>query len=48
MIDVILKWWNRTWSDWEYYTKSQWNFYIILKKTSNDGLVKFKKIWTGV
>jgi hypothetical protein len=44
MIDDIKKWWNRTWSDWEIESRSEWNWYIILRRTSNDGLVQFKKI----
>ena len=46
MIDDIKKWWNRTWSNWEFVSESQFGYYIILKKTSNDGLIKFKKIKT--
>jgi len=48
MRDYISKWWNRKWSNWEYYSKSEWNFCIILKRTSNDGLIQFKRISTGV
>lgn len=46
MRDTIKKWWNRTWSNWEFEYENYWNFYIILKKTSNDGLIKYKKIKT--
>jgi hypothetical protein len=48
MRDRIKKWWYRTWSNWVVDTKSEWYFYIILKRTSNDGLIEFKKIKTGV
>jgi len=44
MIDDIKKWWNRTGRDWEFYSKSEWNYWIILRRTSNDGLIEFKKI----
>ena len=44
MIDYIRKWWNREWSYWEVDTISQWNYYIILKRYSNDGLIQFKKV----
>ena len=44
MIDDIKKWWNRKWSNWEFYSKSEWNYWIILRRTSNDGLIEFKKI----
>ena len=48
MIDDIKKWWNRKWSNWEFDSKSEWNYYIILKRTSNDGLIQFKKIGTFI
>jgi hypothetical protein len=44
MIDDIKKWWNRKWSNWEIDSSSEWNWYIILRRTSNDGLLQFKKI----
>ena len=44
MIDYVKKWWKRKWSNWEYDSESHWNYYIILKRTSNDGLIEFKKI----
>lgn len=54
MKDTILKWWNRKWSNWEqdsvgqkYYTLSPKEHYIILKRTSNDGLVQYKKVYKG-
>lgn len=54
MKDTILKWWNRKWSSWEldsvgqkYYTLSTKGHYIILKRTSNDGLVQYRKIYKG-
>jgi hypothetical protein len=48
MIDDIKKWWNRKWSNWEHvqdltYSTGELNA-IILKRTSNDGLVQIKKI----
>jgi hypothetical protein len=46
MRDTIKKWWNRTWSNWEFVCEIPFGYYIILKKTSNDGLIKFKKIKT--
>lgn len=52
MKDLISKWWNREWSNWEidsegqnYYTLANKEYYIVLKRTSNDGLVQFKKIY---
>jgi hypothetical protein len=54
MKDTILKWWNREWSNWEldsqgqtYYTLADKGYYIILKRTSNDGLVEYKKVYKG-
>ena len=54
MKDTILKWWNRKWSNWEldsvgqkYYTLSPKGHYIVLKRTSNDGLVQYRKIYKG-
>lgn len=48
MRDKIKKWWNREWSNWEKEPESfNWgNFktYIVLKRTSNDGLIEFKLI----
>jgi purine nucleoside permease len=51
MIDKLKKWWNRKWGNWKldsvgqkYYTQSDNKHYIILKRTSNDGLVEFKRI----
>lgn len=44
MIDSINKWWNRKWSNWEFDSESKWNYYIILRRTSNDGLIQFKQI----
>jgi hypothetical protein len=43
MKDLIKKWWNREWSNWETYYTGHWK--IILKRTSNDGLVEFKIIY---
>ena len=54
MIDRLVKWLNRKWSNWEqdsvgqvYYTIEPKKHYIILKRTSNDGLVEFKKVYKG-
>ncbi len=57
MKDLIIKWWNRKWSNWEYQETiriygSAWDkayglpnsVYELYKSTSNDGLVKFKRI----
>ena len=44
MIDDIKKWWNRNWTNWEFESRSEWNWYVILRRTSNDGLIQFKKI----
>jgi hypothetical protein len=48
MKDLIKKWWNRKWGNWEHiqdltYSTGELSG-IILKRTSNDGLVQFKKI----
>jgi len=52
MLDKIKKWWYREWSNWEEqeksFSRSDWNYYIILKSTSNDGLIRFKKIKINV
>lgn len=54
MKDIIKKWWNRTWSDWHFEMENREFSYItdnhpsavyeIYKRTSNDGLVQFKKV----
>jgi hypothetical protein len=48
MLDKIKKWWNREWSKWnverEYFSWSKLRTYIVLKRTSNDGLIEFKTI----
>ena len=48
MKDLIKKWWNREWGKWEhvqYLTYSTGELSgVILKRTSNDGLVQIKKI----
>jgi len=48
MRDFIKKWWNRKWGNWEHvqdliYSNGQISG-VIIKRTSNDGLVQFKKI----
>lgn len=45
MKERLKKWWNRTWSDWsEEPQRILKEHYIVLRRTSNDGLVEFKKI----
>jgi hypothetical protein len=55
MLDTILKWWNRKWSNWELDTpdckvfnddisKRPFQVYDRYKRTSNDGLVEYKRI----
>lgn len=48
MRDKIKKWWNREWSIWEkeseFFSWSDFRTYIVLKRTSNDGLIEFKLI----
>lgn len=54
MKDRILKWWNREWSDWGFFStyviyENSGNKYPLCKyrvymSKSNDGLEKFKKI----
>lgn len=48
MLDKIKKWWNREWSNWgierEYFSWSDYSAYIVLKSTSNDGLIRFKEL----
>jgi hypothetical protein len=50
MLDTIKKWWNRKWSDWEPYEIWETYFrdnlskkHLVLKRTSNDGLIEYKK-----
>lgn len=52
MKDRIMKWWNRTWSDWQYdetwiNSTAAGRFTgktDIYKSRSNDGLVRYKQI----
>ena len=48
MLDKIKKWFYREWTNWEVqeesFSYSTYNYYIILRSTSNDGLIRFKKI----
>ena len=54
MKDTILRWWNRTWSNWslykiiDTYTNEVSRMPIckhqILVRKSNDGLIEYKKI----
>ena len=58
MKDIFLKWWNRKWSCWEhidyeykmidtpdgYKDKLK---YVIFCRSSNDGLIEFKKVKYG-
>lgn len=54
MLDIIKKWWNRKWSDWEFirYIYSYdsvlpgarpYKATALFKSTSNDGLVRYKR-----
>lgn len=50
MLNIIKKWWFRKWSNWavdkEYlkYPALNMGKIIILKRTSNDGLIQLKTI----
>jgi len=53
MIDLIKKWWNRTWSTWEIHSEDKkydvnrstdWKTITTLKRVSNDGLIQYKII----
>ena len=48
MRDRIKKWWNREWGNWELVQNLTYHndelSAIILKRTSNDGLIQFKKV----
>jgi hypothetical protein len=46
MFDNLKKWYYRTWSNWEFEYETIWSYHesIILKRTSNDGLIEYKKI----
>jgi hypothetical protein len=48
MLDTIKKWWNRKWSNWEeeneYFSFGGGATYIVIKRTSNDGLIEFKEL----
>jgi hypothetical protein len=54
MKNKILKWWNREWSNWTFEIENRvYNTgestrpiecYEVYKRTSNDGLVEFKKV----
>jgi hypothetical protein len=48
MRDKIKKWWNRTWGSWKEVQRIAYADgevrSIILKRTSNDGLVQLKKV----
>lgn len=52
MLDLIKKWWFRKWSKYEFFReenvlddKQRRKYsYMIYKATSNDGLIKIKKI----
>jgi hypothetical protein len=49
MRDLISKWWNRKWGIWEQIDEGfSWGCfrsYVVLKRTSNDGLIQFKKTY---
>jgi hypothetical protein len=54
MLDTILKWWNRKWSNWEFddevhiftddKSKRPIERYDRFKRKSNDGLVEYKRV----
>lgn len=54
MKNIIKKWWNREWSNWEFdgdilvYDTDEDKYpirkFARLKSTSNDGLVRYKRI----
>jgi hypothetical protein len=54
MKDLIKKWWNRTWSNWEYDGKNEiyeystdkypHTVYEIYKIVSSDGIVQIKRV----
>ena len=48
MKDLIKKWWNREWGDWELIQSLTYDngeiSAVIIKRTSNDGLIQIKKI----
>jgi hypothetical protein len=53
MLDLIKKWWNRKWSNWEEYQIITKTFGgreigkdLILKRVSSDGNIQYKKIKT--
>ena len=47
MKDLIKKWWNRKWGTWEEIQTLTYHTgeisAVILKRTSNDGLIQIKK-----
>jgi len=46
MLDNLKKWYYRTWSNWKFEYEATWTYpeSVILKRTSNDGLIEYKKI----
>ena len=53
MRDLINKWWNRKWSNWEIHRDdflydinrdTDWKKITTLKRISNDGLIQYKTI----
>ena len=46
-IDKIKKWYNRAWSEWVFDYDVTWTIpeAIVLKRTSNDGLVEYKRVY---
>lgn len=54
MLDIILKWWTRKWSNWEFdgeiavYDKDEDKYptrkFARFKSVSNDGLARYKRI----
>lgn len=46
IIDKFLKWYNRTWSNWEFSHEATFFIYkyIVYKRVSNDGIVQYRKV----
>jgi hypothetical protein len=48
MKDRIKKWWNREWGNWEHVQNVTYRdgeiWYIVLKRTSDDGLMQLKEV----
>lgn len=53
MKNKIYNWWNRKWSNWEVFSEdykydcnrnTDWKRITTLKRTSNEGLIRYKVI----